>query len=287
MSAIVTGIVQGGVYALFSLSLALVFSVMRLVNFSHGDLLTLALYGIVAISGLGLAVPVAVAAVIVGMAGVGLILYRVVFAPSFRAPDPGLAQVFATVAVSIVIQNSLLSGFGADTHTVAQPDWGSVQLLGTSIPVQRLIPLAVLVLVSLVLGLGLSRTRFGITVRAVAEARDNATLSGINVRRVYAIVSAGACALVGVAAGALAPIYIVYPTTGFNLLLIAFMAVVIGGLGSVSGAVAGGLLLGVVESVSGFYLGTIWAPAFMYAVFLLVLLFRPNGLVGDPSWKLA
>lgn len=287
MSAIVTGIVQGGVYALFSLSLALVFSVMRLVNFSHGDLLTLALYGIVAVAGLGLAVPIAVAVVVVGMAAVGVILYRVVFPPSFRAPDPGLAQVFATVAVSIVIQNSLLSGFGADTHTVAQPDWGTLQLASASVPAVRLIPLAVLVLVSAVLVLVFARTRFGIAVRAVAEDRHNATLTGINVRRVYAIVSAGACALVGVAAGALAPIYIIYPTTGFNLLLIAFMAVVIGGLGSLPGAVAGGLLLGLVESLSGFYLGTIWAPAFMYGVFLLVLIFRPNGLVGDPSWKLA
>lgn len=287
MSAVIAGLVQGGAYALFALSLALLFSVMRLVNFAHGDLLTLALYGIVATEALQLPLPLAVLGVSLGMAALGLLAYVALFSTSLRARQPALAQVFSTIGLSIIIQNSLATGFGSNTRSVATPVNGTLQLWSTSVSFDRLVPVIVLVILLAAISLLFRYTRFGVQVRAVAADRQSALLSGINVSRVYLFVCALAFALIGIAAGALAPVLIIYPTVGFNLLLIGLMAVVIGGLGSITGAVLGGLLLGMIESVAAYYIGPLWAPGIIYLFFLGILLLRPRGLLGDPAWKVA
>ena len=287
MAALVAGLAQGSVYALFALSLALLFSVMRVVNFAHGDILTVALYlvaTLVAVSGLTMlgAIPI----VLASMALFGFILHRLLFSTTLRAPDPGLAQIFATVGLSIALQNGVQGIFGPNARRIPVTLSGSVQFGNAFLPAARLIPPAVLVVVVVALWYLFRRTQFGMTVRAVAEDRIAAQLVGIKVERTYGIVAALSFTAIAATALAIAPLFILDPGFGFSLILIAFMAVVIGGLGSIAGAVVGGLLLGLIEAFSAFYISPIGAPVAMYVVFLVVLVTRPHGLFGDPSWSL-
>lgn len=287
MNALVSGLLQGGAQALLAFSLSVLFSLMRLVNFAHGDFLTVALFGVIGLSGIGLGLIPMALVLAVGMAAIGVIAYGLVFSRTLRSDKPGMTQVVATVGVSLVIQNLLLAEYGSDTRSYHLAHDSTFELPGDIIvSVSRLLPSAVLVVVLVVTWLLLRHTAYGLRARAVAENLDYAQLTGIRVGRTYAVVCAFSFALLGISAVALAPTYLVYPTAGFNMLLIAFMAVVIGGLGSIGAAVLGALILGVVQSLTAFYVSPLWAPGFMYLVFVAVLLLRPNGLMGNPQWKL-
>lgn len=286
MSALITGLAQGSIYALFALGLALMFSVMRLINFAHGDVLTWAMYVVTFLTGMGLSLNASAPVTLLVMGVAGAVLYLVLFAPTLRAEQPALAQIFATVGLSIILQNGILAVFGADTHTVQPPISGSITIGSAVLSWTRVVPIIVLMAVLAVSWYLFQKTRFGMRVRAVAEDRTAARLVGLDVDRIYLQVTAISFAMVGVAGVVLAPLFIISPTFGFSLLLIAFMAVVIGGMGSIIGAVVGGLLLGIIESVTAFYISPLWAPGFMYLVFLGVLIVRPHGLLGDPSWSI-
>jgi len=280
MDAVVAGIIQGGIYAAFTLSLAIIFSVMGVVNFAHGDFLTVAFYATALLLSSGVALGLALFAVIVLMTILGVLLYLTIFRATQRAKDPALAQVFATVGLSMVIQNVILLIYGGDTRRVTSIVSGSVDILGVPVTWSRLLPTFAVSIMSFCLLLLFKRTVLGTRIRAVAADRESAAISGIHVQRTFVMASAISFGILAVAAFSIAHNVSVFPLAGFNLLLVGFLAAVIGGLGSVFAAVGGAFALGVIESVTSTYAAPIYAPIGMYSAFLLILLIRPHGIAG-------
>lgn len=286
MDALILGTLQGAIYALFALGLALVFSVMRLVNFAHGDVLTMGMYALVLGGLVGLTPVLALPAVVVFMAVLGMVFYRLLFARSFSVEHSALAQIFAAVGASIAIQNGILEIFGPNSRRAEPLLAGGFRIAGLGVSWGRVVPILALTACGVFVWWLFQRTTFGTRVRAVAENREAARLVGLHVDRLYQQVTAISFALIGVAAVVMAPLFTIRPLVGFSIVLVAFMAVVIGGLGSITGGVIGGFVLGYVEAFSATYVSPLWAPGFMYLVFLIVLLLRPHGLLGDPDWSI-
>ena len=280
------GLLQGSIYALISIGLTLMFGVLRIINFAYGDFMMVAMYAaFILFSTLGADPLLSLLVTVPGFVLVGTVIYWGLIRRTFAAPEPLLAQVFVTVGLSIFLQNLALLVMGADYLSV-RPAWASqVVALG---PVRLEHPKLLMVVLMLVLGGGLSwflfHTRPGRQMRAVAESPTAATLMGIHVQRVYTWTFAIACGLVAIAGTMLSTTYLVYPTVGLHFALLTFITVIIGGLGSISGAIAGGLLIGLVESATGFYLGPIFSQVFIYVIFLAVLILRPSGLLGQAGY---
>lgn len=275
------GLLIGAVYALVGIGLTLIFGVMGTINFAHGDFVVLGMYSAVLLSGLlgwdpyltlVFAMP---GGFLLGVAIQRLVLARVVDAP----PETGM---LATLGLSLIIANLLLLTFGGEpksVHVGYASDTFSVGAVRISV-VLLLAGLATLVVI-LGLHLLLTRTEIGRAIRATAENRLGAEIVGIDTRRMQAIVF-GLGVLLAVTAGvALIPLLFASPiVTGPLFTLKAFVVTVLGGLGSVGAAIAGGLLLGVVEILGASYLSSEYRDAYGLVVFLLVLLFRPEGLFG-------
>jgi len=283
---LVAGLLQGGVYALISIGLTLMFGVLRVVNFAHGDLLMVAMYLTYVISTtLGwdplMAGILTVPLFLMG----GMILYHVLIRRTFTATAPLLAQVFATVGLSILLQNVTLLIAGGDVRDTAS-HWAAGAIVVGPLRLQTI--KVVILVCTFVLGGSLSlflyRTTLGKQMRAVAQNATAATLMGVDVQRVYGWTFAISCGAVGLAGTLLATTVLTYPTVGTQFALLCFMTVVIGGLGSIRGAILGGLLIGIAEAAASYYLGPLFAQAFVYLIFLAVLLLRPSGLFGQEGY---
>lgn len=283
---VVAGLLQGGTYALLSIGLTLMFGVLRVVNFAHGDFLMVAMYLTYAVTwGLGLDPLLAGFITVPLFVLAGALLYHVLIRRTFSASAPLLAQVFATVGLSIVLQNFMLLVAGADmreTPTRLVP--GALALGPLHLEGVKVVMMACMLVLGGGLSLFLYRTALGKQMRAVAQNPTAATLMGINVQRVYAWTFAISCGAVGLGGTLLSTSMLSHPTVGLQFALLCFMTVVIGGLGSIRGAILGGLLIGVAEAATSFYLGPIFAQAFVYVIFLAVLLLRPAGLFGQEGY---
>jgi branched-chain amino acid transport system permease protein len=280
LQLLITGLVLGGIYALISVSLTLIFGVLRIVNFAHGEFLMLAMYftyWLFTLLGLDpyLSLPIVLALMFV----VGAITHLLVIRPILNAPP--ITQVFATVGVGLVLSNLALLFWKGDYRTVTPP-YGSatIQILDARLSVPGLVAFAGALGTAVLLSQILRRTYFGKSIIATAQDRAAARLMGIDVERVYFLTFAIGIALVGVAGVLLMPIYYVHPHIGTTFALVAFVVVVLGGLGSLPGAVAGGLLIGLVETTSGFLLPSSMKQAAYFVIFMVVLALRPAGLFG-------
>ncbi len=284
INAVVQGLLLGGVYALFACGLSLVFGVLRIVNLAHGDLTVLAAFLAVVVTGAFAVSPVVALAVVVPvLAGLGWLLQRLLLQRSLRAGE--LAPLPVTFGLSIVIQNALLQTFSADTRTLESGTFataGVAILPGVSVGWLAVTTLVVAVAVLTGLQLLLARTAIGRAMRATSDDPETAQLMGIDDRRVRAAATAIALAL---ALGTVALAAVFYgmrgtftPTIGPQLLIFAFEAVIIGGLGSLWGALLGGLVLGVAQTV-GAQIQPSYGVLAGHLVFLLVLAVRPGGLL--------
>lgn len=282
VNAVIQGVLTGGLYALFACGLSLMFGVMKVINLSHGDLAVVAGYvglGVIAVTHIAavwsfvLVVPV--------MAITGYVLQRTLIQSSL---DRGvLTTLLVTFGLSVVIENGLLQFFSADSHSLDIGSLVSDSLrLGSQISIGYL-PLTIFfVAVAVLLGLQffLSRSRHGRLIRAVADDREAAQLAGADYRHVFGIAAAIAFATVALAGLAYGMVSSFGPTIGTDqLLLFAFAAVVIGGLGSLWGTLAGGIVLGVAQQL-GAQVNSADQILAGYAVFLIVLAIRPQGLTG-------
>ena len=190
-------------------------------------------------------------------------------------------QIFATVGLSVALQNAALFFWTADYRSVKTTYAGMTITAGEFlISFSRLMAFAAAVVISYGVFLYLKKTYTGRAIRAVAQNRTAATLMGINIRRIYFFTFGLGTALVGIAGALLMPIYYVFPTVGGLFVLTAFVVVVLGGLGNMTGAFIGGLIIGLVESYSGFYVATQLKEAVYFVIFILVLLLKPSGLYG-------
>ena len=278
--AVLNGLMTGAVYALVALGLTLVYGVLHIINFAHGALLTAAMFAaFFAYTLLGLDPYLAVFLLAPLFFAGGYMLQRFVIGPAAHGEDRNFLLV--TLGLAIVIENALLYFFRADTRTINLPYAFDVVEIGSAfIAVPRLVALGAVVAVAVVLWVIMQWTDTGKAIRAVAKERLGAELCGIDVAHIYAVTFGLGTACVAVAACLLIPTYYVNPTAGEAFVLIAFTIVVLGGMGSIAGALIGGLFVGVVESLSSVFLGQSLGQIGIFVLFIVMLLVRPSGLFG-------
>jgi branched-chain amino acid transport system permease protein len=278
---IASAIILGGIYALVSIGLTLVFGVMRIVNFAHGEFLMLSMYlavglfataGIDPYLGLLVAVPASLA--------FGAIVYFGIIQPIVARPH--VVQIFTTLGLSIVLQNAALFLWTGNFRQLRLPYGANVLIIaGAAVTVPQLIALAVAAWFTAALFVWLRFTYLGKAMRATAQDRKAATLMGIDTGKVLLVAFLVGTLCVAVAGMLMAPLFATYPTVGLQFVLIAFVVVVLGGLGSAVGALLGGMIVAFIDVVGGFYVGTAWKEALYFLVFMAVLLGRPAGLFGQ------
>jgi branched-chain amino acid transport system permease protein len=279
--AVLNGLMTGAVYALVALGLTLIYGVLHIINFAHGALLTAAMFAaFFAHRLLGLDPYLAALALTPLFFGLGYGLQRFVIGPAAHGEDRNILLV--TLGLAVIIENALLFAFRADTRTINLPyAFEVVELAGAFLALPRVIAFGVVIAVAAALFLFMQATDTGKAIRAVAKEKLGAELVGIDVAHVYAVTFGLGTACLAIAACLLIPTYYVNPGVGNAFVLIAFTIVVLGGMGSVVGALIGGLVIGVVESLCGLYLGESLGQIGIFAIFILVLLFRPSGLLGE------
>jgi branched-chain amino acid transport system permease protein len=281
--ALLNGILTGAVYALVALGLTLIYGVLHIINFAHGALLTAAMFAaFFAHRLLGLD-PYLAALVLTPLFFVlGYGLQRFIIGPAAHGEDRNYLLV--TLGLAVVIENGLLYAFRADTRTMTLDYAFDVVEVGPAfLAVPRVIAFAAVVIVALALWVFMRFSDTGKAIRAVAKEKLGAELAGIDVKHIYAVTFGLGTACLAIAACLLIPTYYVNPQAGDAFVLIAFTIVVLGGMGSVAGALTGGILVGVVESFSGFYLGESLGQIGIFVVFILALLLRPRGLFGQQA----
>ncbi len=279
--AILNGLMTGAVYALVALGLTLIYGVLHIINFAHGALLTAAMFAaFFAHKLLGLDPYVAAVFLTPLFFALGYGLQRFVIGPAAHGEDRNILLV--TLGLAVVIENALLFAFRADTRTINLPYAFDVVEIGNAfLAVPRVIAFAAVIVVALVLWLIMQWTDTGKAIRAVAKEKLGAELAGIDVAHIYAVTFGLGTACLAIAACLLIPTYYVNPSAGNAFVLIAFTVVVLGGMGSVTGALIGGLFVGVVESLSSLYLGESLGQIGIFVMFIVVLLVRPSGLFGE------
>ncbi|WP_188259505.1 branched-chain amino acid ABC transporter permease [Azospirillum tabaci] len=280
LEAALNGLMTGAVYALIALGLTLIYGVLHIINFAHGALLTCAMFAVwIAWAWLGLDPYLVIVPLVPLMFVLGYGLQRFIIGPASHGDDGNILLV--TLGLSIVLENVLLALFQSDTRTLDTDYSFQVVALGPLLlSYPRVIGLGVAVVVTGLLWLVLNRTDTGKAIRAVAKEKLGANLVGIDVRHVYAITFGLGCACLAVAAGLLMPTFYVNPRIGSAFVLVAFTVVVLGGMGSLPGALLGGLFIGVVESLCGLFLGDSLGQIGIFLIFIAVLLVRPTGLFG-------
>ncbi len=280
LEATLNGLLTGAVYALVALGLTLVYGVLHIINFAHGAFLTGAMFAVwAAFTFLGVDPYLAIPFLTLAFFALGYATQRFIIGPASHGDDGNILLV--TLGLSIVIENALLAAFRPDTRTIATNYAFDVFEVGPILISQaRLFGFAGALAVAVLLWLLLVRTDTGKAIRAVAKEKLGASLVGIDVRHIYAVTFGLGCATLAVAACLLMPIFYVNPRVGQSFVLVAFTIVVLGGMGSIPGALLGGLFIGVVESLTGLFLGDSLGQIGIFIIFILVLLFRPSGLFG-------
>jgi|SRR5262245_3733541 len=280
IEAALNGLMNGAVYALVAFGLTLVYGVLHIINFAHGALLTCAMFMVwVAWSWLGIDPYLSVLIVAPAMFALGYALQRFVIGPASHQNDGNILLV--TLGLAIILENGLLAIFKSDTRTIDTDYAFQVVPLGPLLLSRpRVVGFMAAIAMTVLLWFVLNRTNIGKAIRAVSREKLGARLVGIDVAHVYAVTFAIGCACLAVAAALLMPTLYVNPRIGGAFVLVAFTIVVLGGMGSIVGALLGGLLIGIVESLSSLYFGDSLGQLGIFLIFIAVLLVRPTGLFG-------
>ncbi len=283
LPSLLNGITTGALYALVALGLTLIYGVLHIINFAHGSLLMLALYGVYFLAvGFGIGPYQALIVMPFAMFALGYVLQRYVIGKASHDRDENILLV--TLGLSIVIENLALYFFRSDTRIVDTPwSFETVEFLGAFLPLPKVIAFFGALVTAAALWVLMTRTDLGKAIRAVAKERKGARLVGIDVDHVYAMSFGLGIGCLGIAACLLMPSYYVTPQVGHGFVLIAFTIVVLGGMGSFIGALIGGFIIGIVESLGGLFLGESLGQIGIFAIFILILLFRPTGLLGQKA----
>ena len=280
VQVIVGGLLLGAIYALFSSGLTLVWGMMNIVNFAHGDFVMLGMYVayvVYTLLGAGPLLGAPLAALV--LATVGVIVYFALIREIMKGPM--LAQILGTFGLALLLRYSVFWWFGANFLSLPENlVGGTFEIVGLRIQASRLLAGVVALLVTLGLHLLLTRTSLGSKMLAVAEDSTAAQLMGIRPDTMQAIAWAIAAGATGLAGALIATFFYIVPTVGETLGIVAFVTVSLGGFGSVPGALVAGLLIGVIESLSGYLIGPVYKDMVVYSLFLGFLWFRPQGLMG-------
>ena len=278
---LISTVLLGGIYALIAVGLTLIFGIMRVVNFAHGEFLMLGMYLAFWSFTLWRVDPYFVLFVAAPLFfAIGLGVYALVMRGVVRASHN--VQIFTTVGLSTALQNVALVLWTGDFRFVRP--WESsvvIRILGAAFNLSQIIAFAVALGFTLALFAFMKWTHAGRVMRATAQDGEAATLMGIDTDRVYKLTFGIAIAAVGAAGVLVAPLYSIYPTAGLQFVLIAFIVVVLGGLGDMLGALLGSLIVAAVEVVGSYFFGSAWKEVVYFILFIAVLLFRPAGLFGQ------
>jgi branched-chain amino acid transport system permease protein len=277
LQQLVNGIALGSIYALVALGLTLVYGVLKVPNFAHGALYTAGAYvAFVVLTGLGYPYVVAVAAAMAVVALLGAAMEWVVFRP--LEGKSAVHAMIAALGVLFFLEGTADVIWGPDFRQVPTPLDGVVSFAGVNITEQRI--LVVIAAVAAMVGLYwlLKRTLVGMSIEAMAQDREGALLVGIDTRRVALLTFAISGVLAAVAGSLIAPLVLVFPTMGAVIVLKAFVIVILGGMGSVPGAIIGGYLLALAETMAGTYVAFAFSELIAFALLVLVLVVKPTGL---------
>ena len=277
---IINGLAIGVAVVLMALGLTIIFGLLDVINMAHGEFYAIGAYVAVALLGAGLSFWWALALTPLLMAVLGYVTERSLIQRVFHSKDRHTLTLLLTFGIGIVLEDLLKLVFGANPLRVEAPISGATEMVGLFFPNYRLF---VMGLGSLIIGavwILVFRTSLGAMVRAAAFDRQMTASLGVPVNRVYAATFAFGVALAGVSGVLLAPIYSVFPTMGRDFVLIAFSVVIIGGMGSIKGAVIAGLLLTQIQSISSLFISPVWGDPLLFGIMVLVLMWRPQGLFG-------
>jgi len=278
---VISTVLLGGIYALIAVGLTLIFGIMRVVNFAHGEFLMLGMYlAFWAFALWGLDPYVVLVGAVPIFFGVGLVTYALVMRGVVKATHN--VQIFTTVGLSTALQNAALVVWTGDFRVVRPWHSGVVIRLGeAAFNLSQVVAFAVAVLFTAALVAFMKWTRAGRIMRATAQDVEAATLMGIDTDRVYRLAWAIGLVCVGIAGVLMSPLYSVYPTAGLQFVLLAYVVVVLGGLGDMMGALLGSLIVAAVEVIGSYLVGSAWKEVIYFVLFIAVLVFRPAGLFGQ------
>ena len=277
---LVNGLILGGAYALISVGMTMIFGIMNISNFAHGTIYMLGGYCVYFFSmafGVPFFLAVALSILAVGLAGIAM--ERLVFKPVYGGPV--LNDLLISLGLAVFLENGALLLWGSTSLSVKTPYTDVIiRVFSASVTLQRIIVLvASIVLIGALYGF-LNSTRFGKAIVATSQNPRGAALVGVDLSGVYMATMAISSGLAAAAGALLAPIFYVFPTMGSTPLLKAFVIVVLGGMGNVQGAVVGGFLVGIAESLGGAYISSAYKNVFAFIILIGVLLIRPQGLFG-------
>ena len=280
LQAVLSGLLMGGVYSLIGIGLTIIFGVMQVINFAHGDLVMVGMYATWLLFSKAQLDPFAsilVTAPLLFM--LGALIQRVIIQRVLGAASEN--QILLTIGLGLLLSNTAMLLFTSDYQLLTTSySSASYSVLGISVSKPLVFAFLITALVASALYVFLMKTDTGQAIRATAQDREAAQLMGINVTRMSALAFGLGAALAGIAGALIAPTYYIFPQVGHAFTLKSFVIVVLGGMGSVVGATLGGFLIGIVESLSALYLASGLKECVVFGLFLLLLLFRPSGLFG-------
>ena len=283
IQSLISGILIGGVYALIGIGLTIIFGVMRVINFAHGDLLMLGMYGTYYLFTLFNIDPFMSIIITIPL----MFLYGGFLQKFFINRVLGSLpqnQILLTIGMGLVMSNVVMLAFTSDYKILSTTySSSSFSIMGISVSTPLVISFVITAAITAALYWFLLKTDTGQAIRATAQDREAAQLMGINVKRMSIIAFGLGSALAGTAGALISPTYYIFPQVGSIFTLKAFVITVLGGMGSIVGATLGGVLIGIAESIGGVYFGSGWKEVVVFVLFLLVLLFKPAGLMGKSN----
>jgi branched-chain amino acid transport system permease protein len=285
IEAMINGVLMGSIYGLTAVGLTMIFGVMKVINFAHGSILMVgmfAAYWFVKLTGLN---PyLAILVVVPLLFYFGYYMQKLIIKPIFEAEkdvrEP-ITVIIVTTGIWYVLDNLSLLFFGAEYRVVKTSVTGKIfEFYDMYFLLPKIIGAGITILCAIYLYWFLKHSKMGKAIRATSLDREAASLMGIKQSKIYNIAFGMGCACCGIAACVLIPFYYVYPTVGVPFDIKAFIIVVLGGLGSIPGAIIGGIIVGIIENVGAQFMAATWTELLLYGVFLFVLLVKPSGLFG-------
>lgn len=280
LQALITGLLMGGVYAAYSAGFSLIFGVMNIVNIFHGELIMVGAFTTYWLFTLYHIDPfLTLPASIISVGLLGYVIQRVLINRVVEAPP--MISYLATFGVHLILANAALLWWSADFRTVTTSYSGAGFSIGPLIiPIARLVTF--LIAIATIGGIYwfLEKARYGKAIRAAAQDKEMARLVGIDIKKVYALTFALGAGITGLAGGLISTYFVIYPQMGLSYTIIAFCVVVLGGMGYIPGALVGGLLLGVIQSLTATYLNSGLSIAITFILLFIVLVWKPQGILG-------
>ena len=275
-----TGLALGIAVILVALGLTIIFGLLDVINMAHGEFYALGAFLSVALGALGVPFWLLLILVPLLMLPIGYVVERVLIQRVFDSKDRHVTTLLLTLGLGLVLEDSFHLAFGPNPYKPETPIRGAIDLAGVFLPRYRLFLIVIGAVIIAAVACVVYRTRLGAMVRAAAFDRQMAASLGVPVTKVYAGAFAFGVALAGLAGVLLAPIYSAFPTMGRDFILLAFTVVIVGGMGSIAGAVVAGFALTQIQAISSLYISPVWSDPIVFGIMVVMLMVRPQGLMG-------